>query len=71
MKIEHDKLLSVSKGKKNSARSKFFSALMKRLAGDRGDAVSEAFVSGDAEKFQSAFGKIVKELNEEARKEKK
>lgn len=49
---------ALCKGKKNSARSKFFSKLMGILAGDFGNELSNAFVSNDAEKVNKMLGEV-------------
>ena len=54
-------LVSVSKGKgkkSKNPRSAFLSEFMKRAAGDEGNAMAEAFVGGDVDKFKSHFMKI-------------
>ena len=51
-------IVSLSKKPKNH-RSVFLSAMMKGLGGDTGNAVAEAFVGKDAEKFKEEMGKIV------------
>ena len=62
--------ISTSKSKKNSARSKFFSALMGKLAGDRGNQVSEMFASRDADGFEKEMTKIVSEITQSIRNKK-
>lgn len=53
-------IISLSKSKKpKNHRSVFLSAMMKGLGGDAGNAVAEAFVGKDAEKFKEEMSKIV------------
>lgn len=59
-------LVSLSKGKKpKNNRSKFFSSLMKRLAGDAGNKVSDLFVEGDVEGFEKEMNAIVSGISSE------
>ena len=51
-------IISLSKKEKNH-RSIFLSAMMKGLGGDTGNAVAEAFVGKDVEKFKKEMEKIV------------
>ena len=51
-------LISLSKKEKNH-RSVFLSAMMKGLGGDTGNAVAEAFVGKDVDKFKEEMSKIV------------
>ena len=56
-----DKMSSESRGKKGGKRSPrqvFYSELMKRLAGDPGSEVADAFV-GDKKKFKSLMIGII------------
>ena len=56
-------IISVSKGKKpKNHRSIFLSAMMKGLGGDSGNAVAEAFVGKDVEKFKDEMAKIVNKV---------
>lgn len=59
------KLTSESKGKKSgkskTPRQQFFSELMKRLAGDPGNQVADAFVN-DKKKFKGMMMKIAGEM---------
>jgi hypothetical protein len=58
-------IISVSKKAKNP-RSVFLSALMKNLGGDTGDAIANAFVGTDPDKFKDAMtsltDKVVKAM---------
>jgi len=55
--------VSVSKAKPpKNHRSIFLSAMMKGLGGDAGNAVAEAFVSGDKEKFKTEMDIIVNKV---------
>ena len=57
------KELSESKAKKpKNHRSTFLSAMMKGLGGDAGNAVAEAFVGKDADKFKEEMTKIVNKV---------
>lgn len=59
--------VSVSKGKKpKSNRSAFFSKLMGKLAGDRGNKVSDLFVKQDTDGFKKEMLQIVDEIASEA-----
>lgn len=49
------------KGGKRSPRQQFFSELMKRLAGDSGNSVAEAFMN-DKKKFKGMMMGIVSEM---------
>lgn len=56
-------LISLSKGKKpKNHRSVFLSAMMKGLGGDVGNAVAEAFVGKDKDKFKEEMVKIVEQV---------
>lgn len=56
-------MVSTSKGKKiKSNRQVFFSALMKRLAGDQGNEVADAFVKNDKDKFKSMMDEISSQM---------
>lgn len=55
-------LVSLSKGKKSSPRSKFFSSLMGKLAGDRGNMISQLFVDGKNKELRAELLKIVDEI---------
>lgn len=62
-------LIIVSRGKKpKSNRSVFFKALMGKLAGDRGNSISDKFVKGDLDGFKADMEKIVEEIVQEAPK---
>ena len=59
--------ISVSKGKKpKSNRSVFFSHLMGKLSGDRGNKVSDLFVNQDIDGFKKEMMQIVDEIASEA-----
>ena len=55
-------IISTSKGKAKNHRSIFLSAMMKGLGGDTGNAVAEAFVGKDVEKFKDEMSKIVSKV---------
>lgn len=55
-------LVSLSKGKKGSPRSKFFSSLMGKLAGDRGNQISQLFVDGKFKQLRKELLQIVDEI---------
>lgn len=56
-------IIALSKGKKpKNHRSEFLSAMMKGLGGDAGNAVAEAFVGSDKDKFKEEMGKIVDQV---------
>lgn len=52
-------IMSLSKKKPKNHRSVFLSAMMKGLGGDAGNAVAEAFVGSDPDKFKEEMSKIV------------
>lgn len=65
--VKADAQISESKGRKKggakSPRQVFFSELMKRLAGDAGNNVSNAFVN-DRKKFKGMMISIIHEMSE-------
>ena len=61
-------LVSTSKSKKpKSNRSVLFKALMGKLAGDRGNTLSDKFVKGDLDGFQEDMNAITAEIVKEAK----
>lgn len=59
-----------AKGKHKTNRQAFFSRLMTKLAGDRGNHVSDLFVGQDTEAFKDEMYKIVNEIAGDAGKSK-
>ncbi len=66
-------LISVSKKsrKKKSARSQFFSILMKELAGDVGDSISNHYIKGNADALKKSLVKVVDNIVNSINAEKK
>ena len=67
IKINAEGHVAVAKASK-TPRQKFMSALMKAASGDAGEAIAEAFASGNKDKLKKLMDKMTDEVVKKARK---